>query len=152
MKKKVHSLPFGMTQKELENQIIIDPVYVEDPNNPGEQILDIDSMMQIKKILGKCDYAQKLRSGEIPAQNPDGKYNAITTELLIYQNGTHYIDSNNCKWIDSLESLTYNCFEAKPTERNWHFGPDYFANGTHYLDTQECQWVFLSEDYWDLTL
>ena len=142
--RNVFSLPFGMTSEEFENQTLIDPIYIENPNNPGELILDIDSMIQVKRIFDKCDYAQKLRSGEIPAQNPDGSYNAIPGELRFYQNRTHYVDSNNYEWIDSLEVMTYNCFEIKPTARNWHLGPDYFTNKTHYIDSKDCQWITLS--------
>lgn len=129
----VHSLPFGLTQKEIKLQLHVDPIYIKNPNNPKELILDVDSMMQVQKILDKCDYKQKLESGEISAKNPDGSFNAITGSLRFYNNGTHYIDSNTCKWIDSFEVVTYNCFEAKPTEQNWHYGPDYFDNGTPAL-------------------
>ncbi|MCV0391988.1 MAG: hypothetical protein K5790_01700 [Nitrosopumilus sp.] len=118
---------------------IQNPIYRNHPDT-GEQVLDIDSMIQVQGIFEKCDYAQKLRSGEIPAQNPDGSYNAISAELRAYHNGTNYIDSNTCKWADSLELLTYHCFEAKPAEQNWYFGPDYFDNGTHHLDRQYCEW------------
>ena len=142
--RNIFSLPFGMTSEEFENQTIIDPIYIENPNNPGELILDIDSMIQVKRIFDKCDHAQKLRSSEIPAQNPDGRYNAITGEPRFYQNRTHYVDSNNCEWIDSLEAMTYNCFKIKPTKRNWYLGPDYFANKTHYIDSKDCQWITLS--------
>ncbi|QLH07368.1 hypothetical protein [Nitrosopumilus ureiphilus] len=52
----------------------------------------------------------------------------------------HHIDSNSCKWIDSLEAVTYICFEANPMVQNWYFGPYYFDNGTSHLDTQKCEW------------
>ena len=67
-------------------------------------------------------------------------------ELRYYHNGTHYIDSNICKWADSFELLTYHCFEANPVEQNWYFGPDYFDNGTHYLDRQYCDWEIKNEN------
>lgn len=81
------------------------PIYKYNPDNYEELILDIDSMMQVQKILNKCDYVQKLRTGEISAQNQDRSYNAITGELLFYNNGTHYIDSNTCEW-ESISGKT----------------------------------------------
>lgn len=136
----VYSLPFGMTQQDIENLIHVEPIYIKNLNNPEELILDIDSMIQVQKILDKCTRIQKLESGEIPARNPDGSYNVVTGSLPFYNNGTHYIDSNYCKWVDSLESVTYNCFEANPIEQNWYSGPNYFDNGTHHLDVQYCKW------------
>jgi hypothetical protein len=136
----VYSLPFGMTTEDIENMIRVEPIYRNNPNNSGELILDIDAMQQVQKILNKCDYVQKLESGEIPAQNLDGSYNIVTSSLRFYNNGTHYIDSSSCDWIDSLKALTHHCFEAKPTEQNWYFGPNYFDNGTHRLDVQYCEW------------
>jgi len=137
----VYSLPFGMTQEQLENEIFVEPIYVNNPNNPEELILDIDSMIQVQKILDKCDYIQKLESGEIPARNSDGSYNIIRGDLPFFNNGTHYIDSNDCEWIDSLEALMYHCFEANPMEQNWYSGPNYFDNGTHHIDRQECELI-----------
>ena len=81
----------------------LQPIYKYNPDNSGELILDIDSMIQVQKILNKCEYAQKLRTGEIPAQNPDGSYNAITGELRFYNNGSHSIDSNTCDWVNLLD-------------------------------------------------
>ncbi|MGY5146592.1 MAG: hypothetical protein ACW9W4_01125 [Candidatus Nitrosopumilus sp. bin_7KS] len=120
---------------------IQNPIYMDNPNNPDELILDIDSMIQVQKILDKCDYVQKLELGEIPTQNPDGSHNAVTSSLRLYNNGTHYIDTNTCKWVDSFESVTYNCFESTPIEQNWYSGPNYFDNSTHRLDAQQCEWI-----------
>lgn len=145
-KDSVYSLPFGMTTEDIENMIHVGPIYRNDPNNSGELILDIDAMQQVQKILDKCEYVQKLESGEIPSRNPDGSYNIVTSSLRFYNNGTHYIDTNFCKWVDSLESVTYNCFEAKPAEQNWYFGPSYFDNGTHHIDVQYCNWEIKNEN------
>ena len=145
-KDSVYSLPYGMTTEDIENMVHMEPIYRMNPNNSEELILDIDAMQQVQRILNKCDYVQKLRSGEIPEQNPDGSYNAVTSELRYYHNGTHYIDSNICKWADSLELLAYHCFEANPVEQNWYFGPDYFDNGTHHLDRQYCDWEIKNEN------
>ncbi len=60
----VYSLPFGMTQQDIELQLHVDTIYVKNPNNPDELILDIDTMMQVQQILDKCDYVQKLESVE----------------------------------------------------------------------------------------
>ena len=128
------------------------PIYIKNPNNPDEQILDIDAMIWVQKILDKCDYVQKLESGEIPWRNPDGSFNVIRGDLPFFNNGTHYIDSNYCNWVNSLESITYNCFEANPMEQNWHSGPGYFDNGTHHLDAQKCEWTIYSEEYSGLPL
>jgi len=129
-----------------------EPIYIDNTNNAGELILDIDTMIQVQKILEKCDYIQKLESGEIPWRNPDGSFNVIHGDLPFFNNGTHYIDSNYCNWVDSLKSITYNCFEANPMEQNWYSGPNYFDNGTHYLDAQKCEWIVYSEEYSDLPL
>lgn len=148
----VYSFPFGMTQEEIENQIHADPIYVENPNDTDELILDIDSMIHVQKILDKCNYIQKLESGEIPWENPDGSFNVIRGDLPFFNNGTHYIDSDICKWINSLEAITYICFEANPIEQNWYSGPGYFYNDTHHLDVQNCEWTVFSEEYLELPL
>ena len=135
-----------------EQKNAIEPIYVKNPNSPDELILDLDAMMQVRQILDKCDYVQKLESGEIPRINPDGSFNVIRGDLPFFNNGTHYIDSNFCNWIDSFESVTYNCFEANPMEQNWHSGPAYFYNDTHHLDAQQCEWTVFSEEYWGLPL
>jgi len=135
----VYSRPFGMNQQDVG--FTVEPQYVKNPPSSNEMILDLDAMKQIKKIFDKCDYAQKLGSGEIPAQNSDGSRNVINDDLLSYNNGTHYISNNTCKWIDSLEALTYNCFEANSVEQNSYMGPDYFGNQTHHIDAQECMWI-----------
>lgn len=129
----------GVSPEEQKNAP--EPTYIKNPNNPDELILDVDAMMQIQQILEKCDYVQKLESGEISWRNPDGSFNVIHGDLPFFNNGTHYIDSNYCDWIDSLESITYNCFEADPMEQNWYSGPAYFDNGTHHLDVQHCEWT-----------
>ncbi len=108
--------------------------------NNNEVILDTYTMHQIQSILDTCDYIQKLESGEIPWINSDESFNVIHGDLLFFNNGTHYIDNNVCKWIDSFESVTYNCFESNPMEQNWYFGPSYFENDTHRLDAQQCEW------------
>jgi len=90
----VYSVPFGSSKTGYH----VDPIYIENPNNPEELILDIDAMKQVQKILEKCDHVDKLNSGEIPAQNPDGSYNVVNSDLRSYENGTHYIDNNACEW------------------------------------------------------
>ena len=62
-----------------EQKNIPEPIYIENPNNTNEQILNIDSMMQIKKILDYC-----VNGGEDKFMESD--------------NGTHYINNNNCEW------------------------------------------------------
>ena len=148
----VHSLPFGINPQDIESQLSVDPQYIKNPNNSAELILDIDAMIQVQKIFDKCDYKQKLESGEIPSRNPDDSFNAITGSLPFFNNGTHYIDSNICKWIDSFDSVVHNCLKTNPMGQNWHDGPNYFYNDTHHIDIQYCKWVFFSEDYWDLPL
>lgn len=136
---EVSTTPFGHVPS--VNQKTTEPIYTKNPSNPDELILDLDAMMQVQKILDKCDYRQKLESGEISWWNPDGSFNAITGSLRFFNNGTHYIDSNTCEWIDSFEAITYNCFEANPMEQNWYTGPNYFDNGTHRIDVQTCDWL-----------
>ncbi len=148
----VYSLPFGINPQDIESQLSVDPQYIKNPNNSTEVILDIDAMIQVQKIFDKCDYKQKLESGEIPSRNPDGSFNAITGSLPFFNNGTYYIDSNLCKWIDSFDSVAHNCFKANPMEQNWYNGPSYFYNDTHHIDAQYCKWTLFSEDYWDLPL
>lgn len=74
----VYSVPFSSS----ENEYHIDPIYIENPNNPGELILDIDAMQLVQKILKDCG---------LP------KYEGFAYGLE-YSNGTHYIDNNSCKW------------------------------------------------------
>lgn len=148
----VYSLPFGMNQQDIELQLRVNPQYVKNPDNPDELILDIDAMMQVQKIFDKCDYKQKLESGEIPSRNPDGSFNVITGSLPFFNNGTHYIDSNVCTWVDSFKAVTYTCFDANPKAQNGYDGPSYFYNNTHHIDVQYCKWTLFYEGYWDLPL
>lgn len=151
-KHTVYSRPFEINSQNIELQLNVDPQYIKNPHNYAELILDIDAMIQVQKIFDKCDYKQKLEFGEIPSRNQDGSFNAITGSLHFFNNGTHYIDSNICKWIDSFDSVTDNCFKANPMEENWHDGPSYFYNDTHHIDVQYCKWTLFSEDYWYLPL
>ena len=146
----VYSLPFGINRQDIESQLNVEPQYIKNPNNSTELVLDIDAMIQVQKIFDKCDYKQKLESGEIPSRNPDGSFNVITASLPFFNNGTHYADSNVCKWIDSFDAVTDNCFKTNPMEQNWYDGPSYFYNNTHHIDVQYCKWTLFSEDYWDL--
>ena len=148
----VYSLPFGMNQQNVKLQLNVNPQYVKNPGNPDELILDIDAMIQVHKIFDKCDYKQKLESGEIPSRNPDDSFNVITGSLPFFNNGTHYIDSNVCTWIDSFKAVTYTCFDANPMVQNWYDGPSYFYNNTHHIDVQYCKWTLFYEGYWDLSL
>lgn len=148
----VYSHPFGINQQDTELQLRVDPQYVKNSDNSDELILDIDAMIQVQKIFDKCDYKQKLESGEIPSRNPDGSFNVITGSLPFFNNGTHYVDSNVCDWVDSFNSVTSNCFDVNPMEQNWYDGPSYFYNHTHHIDVQYCKWTLFSEDYWDLPL
>jgi len=95
----VYSIPFGTTQEDFENQIPMDPIYIENPNNPGELILNLDAILQVQRILKYCEFDRKLASGEIPERNADGSFNISDAIGLLYQNGTHYIDNNTCEWI-----------------------------------------------------
>lgn len=140
----VYSLPFGIDRQDIESQLNVHPQYIKSPDNSTQLVLDIDAMIQVQKIFDKCDYTQKLESGE--ASSP------MTLSLRFFNNGTHYIDSNVCDWIDSFDSVTYNCFRANPMEQNWYDGPSHFYNNTHHIDVQYCQWTLFSEDYWDLPL
>ena len=148
----VYSLPFGINPQDIELQPHEDPQYIKNLNNSTELVLDIDAMIQVQKIFDKCDYKQKLESGEIPSRNPDGRFNAITGSLPFFNNGTHYVDSNLCKWIDSFDSVEHNCSKANPMEQSWYDGPSHFYNDTHHIDIQYCKWILFSEDYWDLPL
>ncbi len=60
------------------------PIYMEDPNNPGELILDLDAMMQVQKI---SDYCNRTSSG----LQVDQRY-------LQYENETHIITNDACEW------------------------------------------------------
>ena len=148
----VYSLPFGINRQDIESQLNVDPQYIKSYDNSTQMVLNLDAMIQVKKILDKCDYKQNLESGKILSRNPDGSFNVITGSLPLFNNGTHYIDSNMCNWIDSLDSVTHNCFKANPMEQNWYDGPSYFYNNTHHIDIHYCKWTLFSEDYWDLPL
>lgn len=148
----VYSLPFGINRQDIESQLKVDPQYIKNPDNSTELVLDTDAMIQVQKIFDKCNYKQKLESGEIPSRNPDGSFNVITGSLPLFNNGTHYIDSNVCEWVDSFDSVIHNCFKANPMEQNWYDGPSYFYNDTHHIDVQHCNWTLFSEEYWDLPL
>ena len=50
--KDVHSHPFGTTTE--KKQYDVAPIYIENPNNPGELVLDLDSMQQVLAILDWC--------------------------------------------------------------------------------------------------
>ena len=78
----VYSIPFGLTQEQLDGYPVVDPIYVKDPNNPEELILDIDSMQLVQKILKDCG---------------PPKYKGFAYGLE-YSNGTHVIDNNTCEW------------------------------------------------------
>lgn len=78
----VYSIPFGLTQEQLDGYPVVDPIYVKNPNNPEELILDIDSMQLIQKILKDCG---------------PPKYKGFAYGLE-YSNGTHVIDNNTCEW------------------------------------------------------
>jgi hypothetical protein len=56
-----------------------EPIYIENPNNTDELILDVDSMMQIKKILDHCTNESK-------------------DKFMESDNGTHYINNDDCEW------------------------------------------------------
>ena len=146
----VYSLPFGVDRQDIESQLNVDPQYIKSQDNSTQLVLDIDAMIQVQKIFDKCDYRQKLESGE--ASSP------MTLLLRFFNNGTHYIDSNVCNWVDSLDSVTHNCFKANPMEQNWYDGPVIFttiliilmyniANGLYFLRiTGTCLCVILTQN------
>ena len=58
------------------------PIYMDNPDNPGELSLDIDAMQQVQEILDYCG---------------PPKYQGFAYGLE-YSNGTHIIDNNTCEW------------------------------------------------------
>lgn len=78
---KVYPGGIGWTKP---NTPMITSIYVKNPNNPDELVLDIDAMLQLKEVLDHCQ-AQK-----------DG----LGTDAIFfsYSNETHYIDNDICEW------------------------------------------------------
>ena len=60
------------------------PIYMDNPNNSGELILDIDSMQQVMEVLDWCHR----ESSEL----------GILDIGLSFKNEIHYIDNNTCEW------------------------------------------------------
>ncbi|MCV0409615.1 hypothetical protein [Nitrosopumilus sp.] len=80
--KDVHPHPFDTTTE--KKQHTVDPIYIENPHNSGELVLDLDSMQQVQKILDWC-HRESLGFGVLDIG-------------LSFKNETHYIDNNDCKW------------------------------------------------------
>jgi hypothetical protein len=60
------------------------PIYKTHPNNSSELILDLDAMLQYQKVLDWC-HRESLGLG-------------VFDIGLSFNNETHFIDNNNCKW------------------------------------------------------
>lgn len=80
--KDVHSHPFDTTTE--KKQYHVDPIYIENPDNPDELVLDLDSMQQVLDILDWC----RLESSGL----------GVLDIGLSFKNETHYIDNNICEW------------------------------------------------------
>ena len=80
--KDVRPHQFGTTTE--KKQYHVDPIYTENPNNPGELVLDLDSMQKVLEILDWC-HRESLGLGVLDIG-------------LSFNNETHYIDNNTCEW------------------------------------------------------
>jgi hypothetical protein len=69
------------------------PIYRDNPNNPGELILDIDAMI-------KAEESERLSQVLRLCENTDAQY----LGALSFENSTHHIDSQTCTWRLVIEN------------------------------------------------
>jgi len=93
---------------DLGNQ---EPRYMDNPNNPGELILDLDAMLQYQKVVDWC-HRESLGLGVLDIG-------------LSFNNETHYIDNNNCKW-QKIESES-----VKIKVCRGEYDPEWCGEGTN---------------------
>lgn len=79
MPKLVYSHPFGSSEEDYGN---LEPIYRDNPNNPGELILDLDAMIKEYDFVKNCI-----------AVGPDDYVPDV--EIV---NGTHGFNLRNCEW------------------------------------------------------
>ena len=99
----VYSIPFGMTQEEFENQIPMDPIYTDNPSNPGELILDLDAMIE------KYGLDQKINVPVYPAFDNgvteiiDPEFDHLKYRVTSPTIDDTYLSKNVQQWKDAWE-------------------------------------------------